>query len=805
MRLLAAVGVCLCIGSMAQAGVLVTRSEKGFAFAEAFDLTVNGKDKLLNLGAKPVLAGEKLPQTGITGTLVKDNNSGTVAQLSSGSIEYLLPRANLKNGPGNPAEIWKTAAISYRTAPKDKTTADVSIASFAAYLPGGLEDLLRLCRDEPAMELIGGKGKGFETQLALIDAVAAKYKTEPAIAPLSKYVEESMRQRLERFQTGTAGVDVLSEGLRFAQLSASAYPADPEQAKLRKSLAGLKTWLDRKVAVLNAFSSTAQWDPFLIASRDFAIYQEAYPGLEAKHTLALTSSLKSHQTAGEEDLKASEYGSAYREFRVALARNPADEALQQRVVIAWTDYSRQVAIDQKGSRKQLSAGQIEALNQALLFASRYKEEGKLDLAYKKIQEAESIDANSLNVLLKKAEVLGAQGNFMQALAALDAYDKLAVDDERPKASQLRNELLFKRTSRVEDARTQFQTVWGQRKFLHARDIALAGLRAKDDDPELLFSAGSADMATRNAEESHKCFLKYLEVSDTLAADAKKRALARRLMAAAAPMKTSPQSGAPNWMSGFKLPPGLQYDPVSLAFQAPITHIEASGKMKVSYEWKNGRLLSINPSWEKPDQATGEKKVFFAYDEKTGQLNRVSLEEKLAPVTWTPDEWLSQSAVVVLNNPYIDPVAIERLTDKGVAVTVTGNPYFEPFVWSKICYFQLTYDTQGRVAQARQLTELGGSPADNLVEFEWQGLQLMAVRAYQVHGSEKALAYTRTMQYESGELVSEEIGGQGKGAHIKYKYEGGHLASAICDKDASLDGRSRQVSFWTGAGSGRGLQ
>jgi len=62
-----------------------------------------------------------------------------------------------------------------------------------------------------------------------------------------------------------------------------------------------------------------------------------------------------------------------------------------------------------------------------------------------------------------------------------------------------------------------------------------------------------------------------------------------------------------------------------------------------------------------------------------------------------------------------------------------------------------------------------------------------------------------MQYESGELVSEEIGGQGKGAHIKYKYEGGHLASAICDKDASLDGRSRQVSFWTGAGSGRGLQ
>jgi hypothetical protein len=794
MRLLAVVGVCLCVGSIAEAGVLVTRSEKGFVFAEAFDLTVNGKDKLLNLGTKPALAGEKLPQTAITGTLVKDANSGTVAQLSPGSVEYLIPRVNLKNGPGSPAEIWKAAAVSYRTAPKDKTTAEVSMASFSAYLPGGLEELMQLCRDERAMELIGGKGKGFETQMAMIDAVAGKYKTEPAIAPLSKYVEESMRQRLERFQTGTAGVDVLSEGLRFAQLSASAYPADPEQAKLRKSLADLKTWLDRKVAVLNAFSSTAQWDPFLIASRDFAIYQEAFPGLETKHTLALTSSLKSHQSAGEEDLKASEYGPAYREFRVALARNPVDEALQQRVVIAWTDYSRQLAIDQKGNRKQLSAGQIEALNQALLFASRYKEEGKLDLAYKKIQEAESIDPDALTVLLKKADVLGAQGNFTQALTALDAYDKLAVDDERQKASQLRNELLFKRTSLVEDARTQFQTAWGQRKFLHARDIALAGLRAKDDDPELLFSAGAAGMATGHADESRKCFLRYLEVSDTLAADAKKCALARRLMAVSAPIKTPPQTGVANWMSGFKLPPGLQYDPVSLAFQGRISHIEASGKMKVAYEWKNGRLLSISPSWEKPDQATGEKRVLFAYNDATGQLAKVSLDEKIAGGTWTPDEWLAQSDVVVLNNPYVDPVAIERLTGKSIAVTVAGNPYFEPFVWSKICYFQLTYDSQGRVAQARQLTEFGGSPADNLVEFEWQGMQLMAVRAYQMHGSEKALAYTRTMQYENGELVSEEIGGQGKGAHIKYKYASGQLVSATCDKDASLDSRSRQVSF-----------
>jgi hypothetical protein len=256
------------------------------------------------------------------------------------------------------------------------------------------------------------------------------------------------------------------------------------------------------------------------------------------------------------------------------------------------------------------------------------------------------------------------------------------------------------------------------------------------------------------------------------------------------------------MSGFKLTRGLQYDPVSLAFQGRVSHIEASGKMKVNYEWKAGRLISINPSWEKPDQATGEKKVSFAYDD-AGQIAKVSSEEKLAAVTWTPDEWVAQSAVVVLNNPYVDPVAVQRLTGKSIAVTVAGNPYFEPFVWSKICHFQLTYDEFGRAAQARQLAELGGAPTDNLVEFEWQGLQLMAVRAYQVHGSDKTLAYTRTMQYDNGMLVSEEIEGQGKGAHIRYKYEGDRLSSAICEKDASLDSRSRQVSFLTGGAIGGG--
>lgn len=417
--------------------------------------------------------------------------------------------------------------------------------------------------------------------------------------------------------------------------------------------------------------------------------------------------------------------------------------------------------------------------------------------------AEEIDRESLDVLLRKADVLGAQGDFSNALAALESYDKIAVNEERDKASQLRNDLLFKQTSRVENAKAEWQSAWKQMQFTHARDVALNGVRAKDDDPELLFSAGESFLAVRDIDNGRKYFQRYLDVSDTLQGNDQQRSTARRLLAESTLVDKLPAKGDPNWLSGARLPRGIQYDPVSLAFQGRIDRIEASGKMKVFYEWRAGRLVSINPSWEKPDQNTGEKRISFGYDE-SGNLATVSSgDEKLKPVKWTADEEVNQSPAVLLNNPYVDPVTIQRLTGEGIATTVTGNPYFNPFVWSQTCYFRLTYDGSGRVAEARQLTGAHGTPTDNLVEFEWQGWKLMALRAYQLSGSQKSLVYSRTMQYDGDALMSEEIDAQGKAAHIRYKYEGDRLLSAICDKDASLDGRSRQIGFAAGQNGGPG--
>jgi hypothetical protein len=70
------------------------------------------------------------------------------------------------------------------------------------------------------------------------------------------------------------------------------------------------------------------------------------------------------------------------------------------------------------------------------------------------------------------------------------------------------------------------------------------------------------------------------------------------------------------------------------------------------------------------------------------------------------------------------------------------------------------------------------------------MQLTAIRGY----LGKTKNYERTMQYEDGRLVSEEIQGQAKPSHIKYNYAANRLVSAEAATDATLDNRSRKVTF-----------
>jgi hypothetical protein len=126
--------------------------------------------------------------------------------------------------------------------------------------------------------------------------------------------------------------------------------------------------------------------------------------------------------------------------------------------------------------------------------------------------------------------------------------------------------------------------------------------------------------------------------------------------------------------------------------------------------------------------------------------------------------------------------------------IAGNRYFHPFVWDKVHYFRFTYDAQGRVVQAREL-DAKGAPGDHWIEFEWNGQKLAAVRGYQgVDERQRVKNYERLLIYLNGRLMSEEIRAQGKTSKITYKYNANRLVSAECDRDVTLDDRSRQVTF-----------
>lgn len=786
------------LAAAAQGGVLVSQNAKGFQFVEAAAITVDGKDKVLNAGPEPRLEGPvgKLPSVKLDGSLMKDKNTGALVLSTDGSITYVLPEGAAKNPPASLGAAWANPAIAYKKSKADKDPGEIPASEFIAFLPGDLSELVSLCMNRRMMALIGGSGKAFATELDFIAAVVKAFPADPAVAPLQKYVARSMRERFDQFEGGTATVEVLDQALKLADLSAAIYPNAPEQAKLRDQISSTKVWLDRKVAVLRAFAAGDEWDQYILGDRDFDRYSPAFPDLMSLRATALQASLGFHRGKGEEYLASHEFEAAYREFRLASLRQPSDKLLQQRVLMTWADYSREVALDNQRNRKQLGTGEREILNQAIQFASNYKSENKLELALKSIQDAEALDPDSLPMLLKKAEILGAQRSFNQALHALDSYDLHAVDEEREKSSTLRNELLFKQKSSLEDIKDQIRKAWADGGYHKLHELALEGLQAKDDDGELLYQAAIASLITREPKRAQTFLTRYLEVTNTLDADSEQRARVRSVLANIRDTQQT-ETGERNWLSGKKLPSNIFYCPISLAFQPRVERIEASNKMRVSYQWNGGQLVSITPTFEKAAHATGEERISFVYNDAFPQVLIAADGDSRAskPDTPDPDELLKRSSLIVLNNPYIDPDAVEKLTGKTVALGISGNRFFEPFVWDKIHYFRLKYDSDGRVSGARELSESKAGGGDLTLEFDWDGLQLTAIRGYQgADPKHRSQIYERTMHYEEDRLVAEDIQSGGKSSRIKYNYNGGRLVSANCSTDSTLDDRSRQVSF-----------
>jgi hypothetical protein len=340
-------------------------------------------------------------------------------------------------------------------------------------------------------------------------------------------------------------------------------------------------------------------------------------------------------------------------------------------------------------------------------------------------------------------------------------------------------------------RRKLQAAWADGGYHRAYQLTLQGLKMRSGDAELLYYAGMTSLITRKPQESREYFARYLEVSNTLDATPEVRAQARRWLTTISEASPAAEQGDPNWLSGKLLPKGVFYCPISLAFQPHIERIDASNKLKTAFEWDGDKLKSVTPTFDKNEHITPEKKISLAYDDRARQVAWASdTEEARGATPSDPDEAYKRSSLLLLNNPYVDPAAIQKLTGKSVALGIAGNRFFSPFVWEKVYYFRLTYDESGRVSRAQELSGPKGTPGDLVLEFDWSGMQLNSIRGFQG----KARTYQRTMQYQDGKLVAEDVQGPGKASHIKYTYSGNRLVSAESTNDPSLDNRSRKVGF-----------
>src|SRR3954447_793008 len=184
-------------------GLIVYKAEGGIRFAEAANLKVNDKDKGLLLGAEPKLTGpaNKLPASHLEGTLLKDGSTGVVAVWRQGP-KYLLPSGLPKGASAEPQDVWKNSELTYRKSQADKTPVTLAGQDFVAYLPEGVEGLAGLCTDVQALGFLGGKDGYFPVQKQLMAAAVAAYGTAPEMAPLERYVRETMKTDLDRFDTG---------------------------------------------------------------------------------------------------------------------------------------------------------------------------------------------------------------------------------------------------------------------------------------------------------------------------------------------------------------------------------------------------------------------------------------------------------------------------------------------------------------------------------------------------------------------------------------------------------------------------
>jgi hypothetical protein len=136
-------------------------------------------------------------------------------------------------------------------------------------------------------------------------------------------------------------------------------------------------------------------------------------------------------------------------------------------------------------------------------------------------------------------------------------------------------------------------------------------------------------------------------------------------------------------------------------------------------------------------------------------------------------------------PWVDLNVVNRLLGPAGTI-VSGNSFFNPFIWDGIHYFTAEYDSEGRVSSAKEWD------SDNLVRFAWDGDRLQEITAF--HGQDHEAYYRRALSYSGPHITVEEYKSGSHSGRIRYNYSKDTLASAKVDDGGVHDGKTWVAHF-----------
>ena len=251
----------------------------------------------------------------------------------------------------------------------------------------------------------------------------------------------------------------------------------------------------------------------------------------------------------------------------------------------------------------------------------------------------------------------------------------------------------------------------------------------------------------------------------------------------------PADGVPNWMSGKRYPPGkLFYDPISLAFVPRMvavsgTRLPTAG---TSFTWDSLRLVNIETKVSESKGDSGHTTFFVDVEYAPGTLRMTGVGPR-----GTQDGKRVSYPLTFWNDPRVN-IGLLQATGKVAARGWSGNPVFDPFIWTGVYLFDFKYDDKGRVIEALPVAdETRGRSFSEALTFQWDDAtnRLKAITSK---------SYQRILKYDNkGRLVSEEATFRKVKATTSYQYAGDGVVPRRAISNSVFDQQQRSAFFQSG--------